>query len=107
MLVSDSNPAEAIPNSDLEMVVLLLLWLVTEEVCWLEASSHCALFSDNRRKAAIGSLVTAQLIRALALRLKLKGVSPLTPLHVEGKRNATTDKSSWSLGSEQKVVLCQ
>jgi hypothetical protein len=70
MLISDSNPADAIPNSDLEMAVLLLLWLVMEEVCGLEAASHCALFSDNRRKAARGSLVTAQLIRALVLRLK-------------------------------------
>jgi hypothetical protein len=108
-LVSQSNPAGTITNSDLEMAGLLLLWLVIEEVCELEAASHCALFSDNsptvhwvRRMAARGSLVAAQLIRALALRLKQKGVSPLTPLHVEGKRNAMTDVPSRSFGSEPK-----
>ena len=109
MLVSETNLVGTITNSDLEMAGLLLLWIVMEEVCELEAASHCALFSDNsptvhwvRRMAARGSLVAAQLVGALALRLKQKGVSPLTPLHVEGKRNAMTDVPSRSFGSEPK-----
>jgi hypothetical protein len=62
LLVSEDNPAGSITNSDLEMAGLLLLWLVMEEVCGLEATTHCALFSDNsptvhwvRRMATRGS----------------------------------------------------
>jgi len=108
-LVSESNRNGTITNSDLEMAGLLLLWLVMEEVCMLGSASHVSLFSDNsptvhwvRRLAARGSMVAAQLVRALALRLKVKGASPLTPLHIEGKRNAMTDVPSRSFGSEPK-----
>lgn len=99
----------ALTNSDLEMAGLLLLWLVMEEVCDLKAGDHVALFSDNsptvnwvRRMAARGSLVADQLLRALSLRLKLKHVSPLTPLHIAGKKNEMTDIPSRSFGSEKK-----
>ena len=66
-------------------------------------------FCDNsptvhwvRRMAAKGSLVTGQLLRALALRLKQRHVSPLTPLHIAGEKNAMTDIPSRSFGSEKK-----
>jgi hypothetical protein len=102
-LVSLVNPKGTITNSDLEMAGLLMLWLVMEEVCGLEAASHVALFSDNsptvhwvRRMAARGSRVAGELLRALALRMKVKKVSPLTPLHIEGKLNAMTDIPSRS-----------
>jgi hypothetical protein len=96
-------------NSDLEMAGLLLLFLIMEEVCALKKGMHVALFSDNsptvhwvRRMAAKGSLVADQLLRALSLRMKLRKVSPLTTLHIAGKKNAMTDIPSRSFGSEPK-----
>lgn len=93
-------------NSDLECAGLLLLWLVMEAVCPFVSGDHVALFSDNsptvswvQRMAARGSLVAGQLLRALALRMKTKHVSPLTPLHIAGKKNALTDVPSRSFGS--------
>jgi len=96
-------------NLDLKMAGLLFLWLVMEHVCDITPGTHIALFSDNsptvswvRRLAAKGSKVAGQLIRALALRLKLCQVSPLTPLHIAGKHNALTDVPSWSFGSKPR-----
>jgi hypothetical protein len=108
-LVSTTNPTGTITNSDLEMAGLLILWLAMEEVCELTPGTHIALFSDNsptvhwvRRMAARGSRVASQLLRALALRLKIRMVSPLTPLHIPGERNRMTDIPSRSFGSEPK-----
>ena len=105
-IVSTDNPAGRLTNSDLEMAGLLLLWLVMEDVCTLSPGCHVALFSDNSptvgwvaRMAAKRSLVAAQLLRALALRLKTKGASPLTPFHVAGCENAMADIPSRSWGS--------
>jgi hypothetical protein len=91
------------------MAGLLLLFLVMEEVCSFGDGTHIALFSDNsptvswvKQMAAKGSLVADQLLRALALRMKLRKVSPLTTLHIEGKKNAMTDIPSRSFGSEPK-----
>ena len=85
------NPKGRITNSDLELAGLLLLWLIMEEVCPLTLACHCGLFSDNqptvhwvKRMASKSSAVAGQLIRALALRLKLNRVSPLTPMHIKG-----------------------
>ena len=36
-----------IKNSDLEMVVLLMLWLLIKEVCQQLRSAYAALFSEN------------------------------------------------------------
>jgi hypothetical protein len=101
--------AKKISNSDLEMAGLLFLWLVMESVCGNLREKRVALFSDNsptvgwvRRLATRGSLVSAHLIRALALRLKLKGTCPLTPLHIAGEENSMTDIPSRSFGSEPK-----
>ena len=98
-----------ITNSDLERAGLLLLWLVMEEVCPLEIGSRVALWSDNsptvgwiRRLASKRSKVAAQLIRALALRIKKRGAAPLTTLHIRGVENAITDVPSRSFGSEPK-----
>ena len=55
-----------------------------------------------RRLATRGSMVSAHLIRALALRLKLNGTCPITPLHIAGEENSMTDIPSRSFGSEQK-----
>ena len=70
---------------------------------------HCVLFSDNQptvlwvcRMAANISLVASQLLQALVLKLKLKlkKVSLLTPLHIQGKDHPITDIPSHSFGSE-------
>ena len=100
------NPGGRLTNSDLEMAGLLLLWLVMEDVCGIRSGHHVALFSDNsptvnwvKRLASKRSLVAAQLLRALALRLKTTQASPLTPLHVAGCENSMTDIPSRSWGS--------
>ena len=111
--VKEAYPSKRITNSDLEMVDLLFLWLVIESVCGNLREKHVALFSDNsptvgwvRRLATRGSLVSAHLIRALALRLKLNGTCPITPLHIAGEENSMTDIPSCSFGSEPQW-LCR
>ena len=108
-IVSATNPHGTITNSDLEMAGLLMLWLVMEDVCTPLTDAHVALFSDNsptvhwvQRLAAKHSAVAMQMVRALALRLHVLHTSPLTPLHIAGKKNALTDIPSRSFGSEQK-----
>ena len=103
------NPNGTITNSDLEMAGLVLLFLVMEDVCGDLREKHVALFSDNsptvswvRRMASRRSLVAEQLVRALALRLKESGASPLTPFHIRGIHNAMTDIPSRSWGSVPK-----
>ena len=111
--VKEAYPSKRITNSDLEMVDLLFLWLVIESVCGNLREKHVALFSDNsptvgwvHRLATRGSLVSAHLIRALALRLKLNGMCPITPLHIAGEENSMTDIPSCSFGSEPQW-LCR
>jgi len=96
-------------NSDLEMAGLFLLWLVMESVCGSLKEKRVALFGDNSPKvgwvcclATRGSMVSAHLIRALALRLKLNGTCPITPLHIAREENLMTDIPSRSFGSEPK-----
>ena len=43
-----SNPTGTLPNSDLEITRLLLLWLVMEEVCDVKSGDHLAVFSYNQ-----------------------------------------------------------
>ena len=45
------------------------------------------------------SWVVAQLVRAIALRMKLYQTCPITPVHIPGKENAMTDIPSCSFGS--------
>jgi hypothetical protein len=105
-VISASNSLGTLTNSDLKMAGLLILWLVMEDVCPTLTDAHAALFSDNsptvhwvQRLAAKHSTVAMQLVRALALRMQLKRSSPLTTLHIAGKRNAMTDIPSRSFGS--------
>lgn len=107
--IKDALAAGKLTNSDLEMCGLLFLEVVMEAVCPETRGKKQGLFSDNSptvgwvdRMAARHSLVAAQLLRALALRLKLQGACPLTPMHVAGKQNAMTDIPSRSFGSEPK-----
>lgn len=105
-IMSDKNPDGTITNSDLEMAGLLLLFCVMESVCGPLRERHLGLFSDNsptvswvRRMASRRSLVAEQLIRGLALRMKICGASPLTPFHIRGVYNSMTDIPSRSWGS--------
>ena len=82
---------DIITKSDLEMSGLLMLWLVMDEVCTKLRAAYIALFSENsptigwvKLLAARGSLVSMQLVRALTLRLKKAGASPLTHFHIAG-----------------------
>jgi hypothetical protein len=111
--VKEAYHSGRITNSDLEMAGLLFLWLVMESVCGNLREKHVALFSDNSptvswvcRLATRGSLVSAHLIRALALRLKVNGTCPITPLHIAGEENSMTDIPSRSFGSEPQW-LCK
>jgi len=110
---TQDNPGGCLKNSDLEMARLLLLWLIIEDICQLGAGSHVALFSNNsptiswvKRLASKRLLVAAQLLRVLALHLKAKQASQLTPLHVSGCKNMMTDIPSCSWGSEPKWFCC-
>jgi hypothetical protein len=110
--IKASNEKKKITNSDLEMAGLLYLWLVMEEVSGNLCKKRVALFSDNsptvgwvRRLATRGSLVSAHRIWALALRLKLNGTCPLTPLHIAGEENSISDIPSRSFGSKKKLAL--
>ena len=47
-LVSEDNPNGSITNSGLEMAGLLMLWLVMENVCYVELGTHTALFRDDQ-----------------------------------------------------------
>ena len=108
-LVSERNPTGRITNSDLEMAGLVMLFLIMEEVCPNMAEKHIALYSDNAptvswvtRLASKHSVIAAQLLRALVLRLKLKKCCPLTPIHIAGVKNSMADIPSRSFGSEPR-----
>jgi hypothetical protein len=63
------------------------LWLTNRETyCLACLGSRCSSVVEN-------------LIQALALRLKLQRACPLTPIHIEGDRNAISDVPSRSFGS--------
>ena len=105
-LVSFDNPRGRITNSDLEMAGLLLMWLVLEAVCGDLTEKRVAVFSDNdptvswaKRLASRHSVMAAQLVRALALRIKLRWGCPITPCHIPGVENTMTDIPSLSFGS--------
>ena len=83
------NPGRTLSILDFEMAGMLVLFLVIEAVCSLGAGMHVLLYSDNQptmlwstRLASKSSDVAGQLLRALALRIKQKLVSPITPVHV-------------------------
>ncbi len=101
-----ANPNGRLTNSDLEMAGLLMLWLVIEGVCLDLCKKRITLFSDNTptvswvtRLASKRSIVAEQLVQALALRLKAMHACPLTPMHIQGKRNAIGNITSRSFGS--------
>ena len=103
------NPGGTITNSDLEMAGLLLLWLVIEAVVPDLRHKHVALLSDNSpstgwiaRMASKSSGVAGALLRALAMRLRAKRSSPLTPLHIRGVHNRIGDIPSRSFGYKKE-----
>jgi hypothetical protein len=93
-IASYNNPTGKITNSNLEINLLLLLWLTMEGVCGTLHKKRVTLFSDNTltvgwvtRLASKKSTVAEHLIQALALHLKSQRACPLTSMHIEGKRN--------------------
>jgi hypothetical protein len=107
--IKDLYHNDTITNLDLEMAGFLLLWLVTEFVCGSLREKRVALFSNNspmvgwvRRPATHGPMVSAHLIRALALRLKLNGTCPITPLHIAREENSMMEIPSRFFGSKPK-----
>ena len=110
--MAEANPNGRITHSNFRLAGLLMLWLVMENVCDAPVACHRALFSDNKptvscvcQMAAKWSLVAAQLMRALALCLRLKKVFSLTPLHIPGKDNSVMGIPSRSFGSVEKMAF--
>ena len=80
-----------------------------EEVCDVKSGYHLAVFRYNHptvswvdRLASKNSVVAGQLLRALVLRLKIKGALSLTPFHIDGKQNSMIHIPSHLFGSEPK-----
>ena len=117
-VIQDLYRKEVIINSDLEWYGLLLFWLIIEEVCPESRDAYVALWSDNsptviwlKCLAASGSKIAMQLIWALLLLVKQKWASPLTPLDIQGKKNAMTDIPSRSFviilhGFAKLILTC-
>jgi hypothetical protein len=108
-VISDRNRHGQIPNSDLEMAGLLLLWLMIEHICESLTEKRIALFSDNcptvswvQRMACRSSLIAEQLLRVLTLRMNAQQSCPLTTLHIAGDQNSMTDIPLRSFGSKAK-----
>ena len=105
-LISRDNRGGCLSINDLELAGLLITWLIMEAICPTLTERNVAIFSDNQpsvhwvdRMATRKSAVGAQLLRALALRLKLNHCCPMTPLHVAGKKNSMADVASRSFGT--------
>jgi len=104
-VITFTNKTGTLTNSDLEMAGLLLLWLVMEATVSNLKFKHVALFSDNspsvswvERMASQRSKVAGGLLRALALRMRVRRSSPLIPLHIPGQQNKIADLPSRSFG---------
>ena len=106
-LVSDKNPDGELNNSDLEMAALLLQWLVLEHLAITRHRSAltrcdntpaCSWATRMSPKSRIG----ARLVRALALRQRIRHASPMVTLHVAGKGNDIADIPSRSFRPEHR-----
>jgi hypothetical protein len=76
------------------MAGLLLLWLCIKGIAQTLEHKHITLFSNNtptigwvERMVSRKSCIMAQLVRALALRLNIEKMCPLTPVHIPGVEN--------------------
>jgi hypothetical protein len=108
-IITKSNPAGTLTNSDLEVAGLVLLWIMMEHVCTDRVEKWVALFSNNSPSvgwvqcmAVRSSLVTEQLIWVLALHFNLQRVCPITTLHICGDQNSMTNIPSRSFRSKPK-----
>ena len=84
---------------------MLLLWLVIDEVCSEFRAAYVALWDENsptlgwvKHLAAHIPKITMQLLQSLAFLVKKRGLSPLTPLRIQGKKYSMTDIPSRSFG---------
>ena len=89
-LVADKNPDRDITNSDLEMLGVLLGWIVLEAITCVRLA-HAGMCSNNSstvtwqtRGALKQSNVANRLLRILAIRMRVKRVSPLVMKHLVG-----------------------
>ena len=90
-LVTDKNPDGDITNSDLEMLGALLGWIVLEAITCVRMA-HVGMCSNNSptvawqsRGASKRSDVANRLLRILAIRMRVKQVSPLVTKHLVGE----------------------
>jgi hypothetical protein len=88
------------------MAGLLIIFLVMEEIVCNLTEANIALFSNNTPTiswvtclASRHSIVTANLVAALALHLKKLRCCPLTLQHIKGIENTITDIPSRSFSS--------
>ena len=74
----EANPQGQLTKSDHKTLGSLILWLVVEEVCVLQPTTHVVMFSDDQatihRVQKLVACITAgtMFTQALALYLKLK-----------------------------------
>ena len=102
-LVSESNPSGTISINDLEMAGILLGWLALEYIIPDLKHAHIGMFCDNmstvswtNKKSTSTSTIAGHLLRALALRQHVNKSSPLSTVHIEGKKNTMADMASRS-----------
>lgn len=92
--------------------VLLLPWLVMEDVCPMVTNAHIALSDNNptvhwvQWLATKHSKVAMALIRTLAIWLHITKTLPLIPLDIAGVNNVMTDTLSRLFGSDPKWHCC-
>ena len=103
---SEENSTDSIINSDLELAVLVLLFLIVQAVTGSLRDKHVVLYSDNspsehwvQQLAAKNSTAAMQLIRALSLNLQITKASPLMTLHITDSSHVMMDMLSQSFGS--------
>ena len=103
-LVTEDNPKSDITNSDLEMAADVLGFIVLEANVSLRwehvgvCSNNSATVAWQRRGASKRSAVANRLLRALAVRQRKNGASPLVTRHLAGVRNYLGDIPSRSFG---------
>ena len=103
MVCTQDNPSGPITNSDLELAGLLICWLVMEDVAPSLYHKHVGLYRNNSaavawvdRMATRSLKVAGPLFMALAMCLRERRTSLLTPLHIAGVQNRIGDIPSRS-----------
>ena len=102
-VVSESNPAGKLTNSDLEMAAVVLHFSTLESVAPTLRHKHVFVYSDNSPSVAwVTKMATKtaksdaahRLVRGLALRQRMLESAPVSIAHVAGVDNALADIAS-------------